>query len=132
VPGTAATGVHVVTVSLRGAHPPVWRRQEIPNGMMLDQVHEALHRTFDWEDFYLHALETTYGGFGRSSGRGPWSLERRSASHTLLALVDRTAAGSGPSWPNGRRRRVPGRRLAITRMASMQRRRWMYLAASRR
>jgi hypothetical protein len=55
---TSATSVHVVTVSLEGADPPVWRQLELPSTMTLDRVHEVLQEVFSWEDCHPHAFET--------------------------------------------------------------------------
>ena len=63
-PATAAGGIHVVTVSLRGAVPPLWRRLELPSAMTLDRLHEVLQLTFAWNDFGPHSHQTPYGEFG--------------------------------------------------------------------
>jgi hypothetical protein len=63
-PGTAAGGIHVVTVSLRGAEPQLWRRLQLPSAMTLDRLHEVLQLTFDWTDFGPHSHQTLYGEFG--------------------------------------------------------------------
>jgi hypothetical protein len=60
----AATTVHRVKVSLRGARPPVWRRLELPSDMGLDLVHEVLQTVFDWYDCHQHQFETSCGDFG--------------------------------------------------------------------
>jgi hypothetical protein len=69
---TSATSVHVVTVSMEGADPLVWRRLELPSAMTLDRVHEVLQKVFAWEDMHLHAFETAYGEFGPPGEPHPW------------------------------------------------------------
>lgn len=64
LPEHAATTIHQVKVSLRGAKPPVWRRLELPGAMGLDLVHEALQTAFGWYDCHHHEFETAYGTFG--------------------------------------------------------------------
>lgn len=61
---SAATTIHQVKVSLRGAKPPVWRRLELPADMGLDLVHEALQTVFGWYDCHHHEFETARGTFG--------------------------------------------------------------------
>lgn len=63
LPGTAG-GVHVVTVNLLGAEPPLWRRLQLPSAITLDRLHEVLQLTFGWSDFGPHSLQTPYGEFG--------------------------------------------------------------------
>jgi len=70
--GTSATSVHVITVSLEGADPLVWRQLELPSTMTLDRVHEVLQEVFSWEDCHLHAFETAYGAFGPPGEPDPW------------------------------------------------------------
>jgi hypothetical protein len=64
LPDSAATTIHRMKVSLHGAKPPVWRRLEIPSGMGLDLVHEALQTAFGWYDCHHHQFETPCGQFG--------------------------------------------------------------------
>lgn len=87
LPETAVTSVHVVTVSLEGADPPVWRRLEIPSAMTLDRLHEVLQEAFNWADYHLHEFETAYGLFGPPSEPGPWSSGRRDEAGVALAQV---------------------------------------------
>jgi hypothetical protein len=64
LPDSAATTIHRVKVSLHGARPPVWRRLELPSGMGLDLVHEALQTVFGWYDCHYHQFETSCGEYG--------------------------------------------------------------------
>jgi hypothetical protein len=79
-PGTAAGGIHIVTVSLHGAEPLLWRRLELPSAMTLDRLHQVLQLTFDWTDFGPHSHQTPYGEFG-----GP----ERPASRALRRAAER-------------------------------------------
>jgi hypothetical protein len=91
LPPTAANTVHVATVSLYGAEPPVWRRLEIPSAMRLADVHRILQLVFGWTNTHLHAFETPYGDFGLPSEPGLWSPGRDNDSAVALAQV----AGEG-------------------------------------
>lgn len=84
---TAAAGIHVVTVSLHGAEPPLWRRLELPSAMTLDRLHEVLQLTFDWSDFGPHSFQTSYGEFG-----GPVRPASRAARRTAERSDDSTVA----------------------------------------
>jgi hypothetical protein len=82
----AATTVHRVKISLYGARPPVWRRLELPSGMGLDLVHEALQTVFGWYDCHPHQFETGYGNFGDLAQIDDGS-PRDSESEVALAQV---------------------------------------------
>jgi len=88
-PGMAAGGIHVITVSLHGTEPPLWRRLELPSAMSLDRLHEVLQLTFDWTDFGPHSFQTSYGEFGgpvRPASRAlRRAAERRDDSAVALA-----------------------------------------------
>lgn len=79
-PETAAGGIHVVTVSLHGAEPSLWRRLELPSTMTLGRLHEVLQLTFDWSDFGPYSHQTPYGEFG-----GP----TRPTSRAALRVAER-------------------------------------------
>jgi hypothetical protein len=59
----AAGGIHVLSASLRGADPPVWRRLEVPSAMTLDQLHHVLQEAFGWSDTGPHWFQTPCGDF---------------------------------------------------------------------
>ena len=64
--GIAAGGIHVLTVSLRGTTPTVWRRLEVPSAITLDQLHEVLQEAFGWSDTGPHWFQTSCGNFDGS------------------------------------------------------------------
>lgn len=85
LPDSAATTVHRVKVSLRGANPPVWRRLELPSDMPLDLVHETLQTAFGWYDCHCHQFETACGEYGDpAQSVGTW---RDDESAVALAQV---------------------------------------------
>jgi pRiA4b ORF-3-like protein len=89
LPGTAASSIHAVTVSLHGAAPSLWRRLELPSAITLDRLHEVLQLTFDWSGFGPHSFQTPYGEFGgrvRPASRAARrAAERRDGSAVALA-----------------------------------------------
>jgi hypothetical protein len=87
LPEAAATSVHVVTVSLEGADPPVWRRLEVPSAVTLDRLHELMQEVFAWENSHLHAFETAFGDFGPPGAPEPWSSSTTDEAGVALAQV---------------------------------------------
>ncbi|MGH3171457.1 MAG: plasmid pRiA4b ORF-3 family protein [Trebonia sp.] len=63
LPGKAADGIHVLSVSLRGAASPVWRRLEVPSAITLDRLHHVLQEAFAWSDTGPHWFQTAHGDF---------------------------------------------------------------------
>jgi hypothetical protein len=84
LPASAATSVHQVKVSLRGARPSVWRRLEVPSDLPLSMLHEVIQTAFGWFDCHLHRFETSYGDFGDPAQDDFWS---RRADETTAALA---------------------------------------------
>jgi hypothetical protein len=82
----AATSVHRVKVSLRGARPAVWRRVEVPSDLPLSVLHEVIQTAFGWFDCHLHQFETACGDFGDPAQDGFWS-QRGDESAAVLAQV---------------------------------------------
>jgi hypothetical protein len=60
-PGTT---VHRVKITLRAARPPVWRRLEVPSGITLRRLHQALQAAFGWESGRPWVFETPAGAYG--------------------------------------------------------------------
>jgi hypothetical protein len=89
MPETAASGVHVITVNLRGAVPPLWRRLELPSTITFGQLHDVLAETFGWSNFGPHSFMTTYGEFGGpvrpASRAAKRAADRRDESGVTLA-----------------------------------------------
>lgn len=83
---SAATTIHQVKVSLRGAKPPVWRRLEVPSDLPLSLVHEVVQTAFGWFDCHLHVFETACGEFGDPAQDGGWAW-RGDESAVALAQV---------------------------------------------
>jgi hypothetical protein len=86
LPASAATSVHRVKVSLRGARPPVWRRLEVPSDLPLSVLHEVIQTAFGWFDCHLHQFETACGDFGDPAQDDFWS-RRADESAAVLAQV---------------------------------------------
>jgi hypothetical protein len=86
LPAGAATSVHRVKVSLRGAQPGVWRRLEVPSDLPLNVLHEVIQTAFGWFDCHLHQFETAYGDFGDPAQDDFWP-QRADESTAALAQV---------------------------------------------
>jgi hypothetical protein len=87
LPETAAPSVHVVKVSLHDAHPPIWRRLELPSAMTLDVVAEVMEWTFAWNGCRWHTFETAYGTFGPRLGQELPSIDRVDEAGVALAQI---------------------------------------------
>jgi len=81
--GGGVPAVHRVKISLRGARPPIWRRLEVPSGITLLRLHQAIQAAFGWEDDHLWVFETPAGDYGKA-GR---DLGHRSAAGAKLSGV---------------------------------------------
>ncbi|MGD0553536.1 MAG: plasmid pRiA4b ORF-3 family protein [Streptosporangiaceae bacterium] len=86
LPQDAATTIHQVKVSLRGAKPPTWRRLELPSTMTLEALHEVLQIAFDWHALHLHEFETVCGTFGDPDHNDDLS-KREDESSVAIAQV---------------------------------------------
>src|SRR5260370_1818911 len=60
LPASAATSVHLVKVTLRGARPAVWRRLDVPSDLPLSGLHEGIQTAFAWFDCPLHQLDPRF------------------------------------------------------------------------
>ena len=54
---TGSGKVLQLKVSLKGARPPIWRRLEVPDDVMLEELHEILQVAFEWGGGHLHVFE---------------------------------------------------------------------------
>ncbi|MEV2273875.1 IS1096 element passenger TnpR family protein [Nonomuraea africana] len=48
--------IHQLKITLRGVHPPVWRRVHVPSTATLDQLHEVIQVAMGWEQQHLHVF----------------------------------------------------------------------------
>lgn len=95
LPASAATSVHRVKVSLRGARPMVWRRLEVPSDLPLSVLHEVIQTAFGWFDCHLHQFETAWGGFGDPAQDDFWSMRADESTATLAQVAGEAKATVG-------------------------------------
>lgn len=95
LPASAATSVHRVKVSLRGARPSVWRRLEVPSDLPLSVLHEVIQTAFGWFDCHLHRFETACGDFGDPAQDDFWSPRADESTATLAQVADSEKATVG-------------------------------------
>ena len=50
-------GIVVLKITLKGTHPPVWRRVEVPASYDLAKVHGVLNAAMGWLDYHLHEFD---------------------------------------------------------------------------
>lgn len=46
--------IYQIKVTLKGLKPPIWRRIQVGDNIMLSQLHEILQIVMDWDDCHLH------------------------------------------------------------------------------
>ena len=46
--------VYQLKITLLGIEPPIWRRIQVPNTLLLCCLHEAVQAVFGWTDSHLH------------------------------------------------------------------------------
>lgn len=46
-----------IKVSIKGTHPPVWRRLQIPEGITFDELSAIIQLAFDWSGYHLYSFE---------------------------------------------------------------------------
>lgn len=95
LPASAATSVHQVKVSLRGARPGVWRRLEVPSDLPLSMLHEVIQTAFGWFDCHLHQFETVCGDFGDPAQDDFWSQRADESTATLAQVAAEVKATLG-------------------------------------
>jgi hypothetical protein len=72
-----------VKITLRGSKPPIWRRLEVPSGITLTRLHDAIQQSFGWDGSHLWVFSTPAGEYG-ITGQG---LDCRSAAARKLSGV---------------------------------------------
>ena len=80
---TAQRDIHRVKITLRGSKPPIWRRLEVPSGITLTGLHDAIQQSFGWDGSHLWVFSTPAGEYG-ITGQG---LDCRSAAARKLSGV---------------------------------------------
>src|SRR5712691_8462545 len=95
LPASAATSVHLVKVTLRGARPPVWRRLEVPSDLPLSVLHEVIQTAFGWFDCHLHQFETQFGDFGDPAQDDFWSRRADESAAALAQVAGNVNASMG-------------------------------------
>ncbi|MEV4167344.1 plasmid pRiA4b ORF-3 family protein [Nonomuraea dietziae] len=75
--------IHQLKVTLRGVHPPVWRRVHVPSTATLDALHEVIQVAMGWEQQHLHVFGKGDREYGDNAGN--------EAAVTLAALIPRAA-----------------------------------------
>lgn len=95
LPADAATSVHRVKVSLRGARPAVWRRLEVPSDLPLSLLHEVIQTAFGWFDCHLHQFETACGEFGDPAQDDYWSQRGDESAAALAQVASEVKAAIG-------------------------------------
>jgi hypothetical protein len=68
---SARDAVYQVKISLRGTHPPIWRRLRLPAATTLARLHDIIQTAFGWTDSHLHAFEAG----GRRYSRPAFGLD---------------------------------------------------------
>lgn len=46
--------IYQLKITLRAAHPPIWRRVSVPGRFNLQQLHQVIQVAMGWEDCHLH------------------------------------------------------------------------------
>ncbi len=56
--------VYQLKITLLGIEPPIWRRIQVPNTLLLCCLHDALQAVFGWTDSHMHQFvkDDTYFG----------------------------------------------------------------------
>jgi hypothetical protein len=53
----AAVVAYEIKVTLIGIEPPIWRRLQVPNTMLMCCLHDAIQAVFGWTDSHLHQFQ---------------------------------------------------------------------------
>lgn len=46
--------VYQLKITLKGSHPPIWRRLLVPSGFSLNKLHNVIQLAMGWTDSHLH------------------------------------------------------------------------------
>ena len=66
--------IYVLRIDLAHLKPAVWRRLEVPAGITLARLHQAIQMAFDWTDSHLHGFHIEGRNYGQPMP-GPFGLE---------------------------------------------------------
>lgn len=64
VKAKASSEVYVLKVTLRGGHPPIWRRIRIAGSASLIDLHRAIQAVMGWEGYHMFSFEKDHVSFG--------------------------------------------------------------------
>src|SRR5579883_306838 len=102
-PASRAASVLRLKVTLLEAHPPIWRRVEVPADMTLDELHDVLQVAMGWTDSHLHDFEKAGIRYAAPDPDG-YDKAEDTAEVTIGALLKRRKEkltyqyDSGDSW----------------------------------
>jgi len=60
----SASQSYQLKVTLKGSHPPIWRRIAVPEDMTLAKLHSVLQVSMGWENGHMHAFVVGKQQFG--------------------------------------------------------------------
>jgi hypothetical protein len=49
--------IYVLKVALKGTHPPVWRRVQVPGSYTLESLHRVVQAIMGWSNCHLHSFQ---------------------------------------------------------------------------
>jgi len=88
--------VYQIKVTLRDAHPPIWRRILVTGDITLARLHHILQSVMPWEAYHLHEFEVRGGLFGVPEP-GPQLYDRGVHDETKTRLIQ-LALGRGTKF----------------------------------
>ncbi|MFQ5875921.1 MAG: plasmid pRiA4b ORF-3 family protein, partial [Dehalococcoidia bacterium] len=98
--------IYQLKVTLKGAHPPIWRRIQVPGHFTLDKLHLVLQTAMGWENYHLYQF-TVSGVYYSEPSPDDWREVKDVRRVTLSQVIP--GAGSkfiyeydfGDSWEHG-------------------------------
>lgn len=87
---TSTAALHLITVTLSGIEPEIWRRLLVPSDITLARFHDVLQAAMGWYDMHLHDFEIGDAHYGMRLDDDvdlPWEV-RDEAKYTLGELVE--------------------------------------------